>query len=137
MSEAEMERQSDSPQFELYVFPSSKTAEEAFRIISATPNAREEWGSGETFRRGNVIAGTQQSPSGSLTALAETLLNKCVGLGASQTVIRPQEELIDGHTRSEINRAGEDGRILPNTTTGEAVAPTGTNQEPAPGTTTV
>jgi hypothetical protein len=124
----ELEKQ--SPFNELYVFPSSKAAEEAFNIISAAPNAREEWGSGETFRRGNVIAETGQNPSGSLTASAETLLNRCAGPGASQSVIRPPEEVIDGRSRAEIERAGEDGDVLLPNTTGEDQAAPDTTQEP-------
>jgi hypothetical protein len=115
----ELEKQSQSPLNELYVFSNDKTAEEAFQIISAAPHAKEEWGSGETFRRGNVIAGTGQNPSGSLTTSAEMLLNRCVGAGASQSVIRPPEEVIDGRSRAEIERAEEDGDVLLPSTTGE------------------
>lgn len=128
MSEAEMEKH--NPQFELYIFPSSRTAEEAFNIISATPNAREEWASGETFRRGNVIADTQQNPSGTLTAFAETMLNKCVGPGASQSIVRAPEQLIDGHSLSEIKKAEEDGYSFPSTSS-EAQTSTSAAPEPA------
>jgi hypothetical protein len=129
-AQTEAEQHAGTPGLELYVFPSNKTAEEAFNIISAAPNAKEEWGSGGTFRRENVIANGDQA-SGSLTTVAETLLNKCAGPGASQSVIRPSEEVIDGHSRSQIERAGQDGDVLPDTTGGETVAPTETTQEPA------
>jgi hypothetical protein len=127
-AQTEAESRAGTPGLELYVFPSNKAAEEAFNIISAAPNAKEEWGSGGTFRRENVIANGDQA-SGSLTTVAETLLNKCVGAGASQSVIRPPEEVIDRHSRSEIERAGEDGDVLPPSTTDEGRATPETTQE--------
>lgn len=77
--------------FELYVFPSNRTAEEAFNLISDATNAKEEFGAGGTFRRENVIISTDQGQASSLTPLAESLLNKCAGAGASQLVLRTQE----------------------------------------------
>ncbi len=104
-------------EFELYIFKNDKTAEEAFNLISTAPNTKEEWGDGGSFRRGNVIADAEEYPGSSITAEAESLLNKCVGSGSTQTILRPNEEIINGRTRSEINRANEDGGDLPTTST--------------------
>jgi len=123
--------------YELYVFPSDKEAGEAFTLISNAPNAKEEYGAGGTFRRANVIISTDQGEAGALTNSAESLLNRCVGAGASQSILRPPEEVINGHTRSEITKAGEDGYSLPSTTEtaprseGEAPSATSTIHEPA------
>ena len=131
----EAESRAGTPSMELYVFPSNQIAEEAFKIITAAPNAKEEWGGGGTFRRGNVIATASDQGSGSLITVAETLLSKCVGAGASQSIVRPEEEMIDGRPRSEIERAGEDGDVpLPSTTGEDQAAPETTQettQEPA------
>jgi hypothetical protein len=101
--------------YELYVFGSAQAAGEAFTLISRAPNAKEEYGAGGTFRRKNVILNTDQGEASSLTANAETLLNKCVGAGASQSTLRPPEEMLNGQTRSEITKAEEDGHSLPST----------------------
>jgi hypothetical protein len=125
------EQRANATGFELYVLPSNKAAEESFNLISNAPNAAEEYGGGGTFRRKNVIISTASNPPYSLTTYAETLLNKCVGAGASQSVLRSShEEVIDGRTRSEITRAEEKGEALLGRTGGEAVAPTETTQEP-------
>lgn len=125
---AETGKGSQTTPLELYVFPSSKVAEEAFKMIAGAGNAHEEWGGGGTFLRKNVIVNTDQNPPSSLTADAETLLNRCVGTGASQQIIRPHEEVVDGHTSSERTRAEEDGYTLPS----EGTDTTGTNApEPA------
>jgi hypothetical protein len=76
--------------YELYVFPSEKEAGEAFTLISSAPNAKEEYGAGGTFRRANVIISTDQGEAGALTNGAESLLNRCVGAGASQSILRTQ-----------------------------------------------
>lgn len=90
--QAELQAQEQNPQFDLYVFPSAKVATEAFKLISAAPNASAEYGAGGgTFQRGNVIVSTDQEPPGSLTALAESLLNKCAGTGATESILRSQE----------------------------------------------
>jgi hypothetical protein len=89
--EAELQKQETTPQFDLYVFPSAKTATDAFKLIENAPNASAEYGAGGTFQRGNVIISTDQNPPGSLTALAESLLNKCAGTGATESVLRSQE----------------------------------------------
>lgn len=102
--------------YELYVFASEKAAGEAFSLISSAPNAQQEYGAGGTFRRKNGIISTDQGESSSLTNSAESLLNKCVGAGASQSIVRPHEEIVDGHTRSEITRAEEDGYSPPSAT---------------------
>jgi hypothetical protein len=131
IDETEAEQRANPTGFELYVFPSNKTAEESFNLISNAPNAKEEYGSGGTFRRKNVIISTAQSQPYSLTTYAETLLTKCVGAGASQTILRSsREEMIDGRTRSEITRAEEKGEALLGRPSGETVAPTETTQEP-------
>jgi hypothetical protein len=85
---AELEKQPLT--YELYVFNSEKATEEAFMLISAAPHASEEYGAGGTFRRANVIISTDQGEAGSLTNNAETLLNRCVGKGASQSILRTQ-----------------------------------------------
>lgn len=90
--QAELQAQEQKPQFDLYVFASAKTATEAFKLISAAPNASAEYGAGGgTFQRNNIIINTEQEPPGSLTALAESLLNKCAGAGATESVLRSQE----------------------------------------------
>jgi hypothetical protein len=77
--------------YELYVFTSEQAATEAFTMISNAPNAKEEYGAGGTFRRANVIISTDQGEAGALTNSAESLLNRCVGAGASQSILRTQE----------------------------------------------
>ncbi len=89
-SQAELQKQEATPRFDVYVFASDKTAEEAFTLIENAPHASEEWGAGGTFRRNNIIINTDQTPEGSLAAIAEPLLNKCAGAGASQLVERSQ-----------------------------------------------
>jgi hypothetical protein len=113
--------------YEIYVFGSAQAAEEAFKLISSTPDAKEEYGTGGTFRRKNVIINAE-GEGGSLTADAESLLNKCVGAGASQSIVRPPEELVNGHTRSEITKAEEDGYSFPSTS---SETPTASTSEPA------
>lgn len=117
--------------FTLYIFQNDKTAEEALKLISTAPDAHEEWGSGGTWRRQNLIITNGDEP-GSLSVAAETLLKKCTGAGASQSVLRPQEkeEVVDGRTRSEITRAEAKGEALLGRTSGEAAAPTEAAQEP-------
>lgn len=80
-----MERKQST--YEIYVFSSAQAAGEAFNLISGAPKAKEEYGTGGTFRRKNVIINAE-GEGGSLTADAESLLNKCVGAGASQSTGR-------------------------------------------------
>lgn len=87
--ETEAQKQAGAPGFEIYVFATDKTAEEAFNLISSSPRASEEYGAGGTFRRNNIIISTDQTPESSLAAVAEPLLNKCAGAGASQLIERP------------------------------------------------
>jgi len=90
--EAELLKQEMTTRFSLYVFADTKTATEAFHLISSSPNATNEYGAGGSFQRGNIIINSaSQESSGSLTALAETLLNKCAGAGATESILRPQE----------------------------------------------
>lgn len=98
------------PAYEIYVFVSTHAATEAFKLISSAPNAKIEWGGGGTFQRKNVIVNTDQGEAGSLTNSAESLLNRCVGTGASQVITRPGDEAVtSGQTLSERTRAEEDG----------------------------
>ncbi|HTZ87562.1 MAG TPA: hypothetical protein VMB05_12915 [Solirubrobacteraceae bacterium] len=131
--QTEADTRAEATALEIYVFPSSKVAEEAFKLIASAPNAHEEWGGGGTFRRKNVIVNTDQNPPYSLTQYAEKLLNKCAGAGASQALLRPHEEAVDGQTPAERKRSEEDGGA-PNT--GETVPrtsgdTTSTTPEPA------
>jgi hypothetical protein len=98
----------NQPAYEIYVFNNERAAGEAFNLISSAPNAQQEYGAGGTFRRRNVIINAD-GESDSLTADAETLLNKCAGAGASQSVIRAPEEVHNGRTPSERTRSEEDG----------------------------
>jgi hypothetical protein len=128
-AQTEADTRAEATALEIYVFPSSKVAEEAFKIIASAPNAHEEWGGGGTFRRKNVIVNTDQNPPYSLTQYAEKLLNKCAGAGASQALLRPHEEAVDGQTPAERKRGEEDG-TAPDT--GETQpTPTSTTSEPA------
>lgn len=99
-SQAELQKQEATPRFDVYVFASNKTAEEAFTLIENAPHASEEWGAGGTFRRNNIIVSTDQTPESSLAAIAEPLLNKCAGAGASQLVERPQASPSSGEASS-------------------------------------
>jgi hypothetical protein len=107
--QAELQAQEQTPQFDLYVFPSAKTATEAFKLISSAPNASAEYGAGGTFQRGNVIVSTEQEPPGSLTALAESLLNKCAGAGATESVLRSQESTSTGQSTTGESSASQEG----------------------------
>lgn len=98
----------NQPAYEIYVFNSEQVAGEAFNLISTAPNAQQEYGTGGTFRRRNVIINAA-GEADSLTADVESLLNKCAGAGASQSVIRAPEEVRNGRTPSERTRAEEDG----------------------------
>jgi len=98
-----------APVYEIYVFATNQGAGAAFNLIANDSNAREEYGDGGTFRRGNVVISTDQGEPGALTADAEKLLNKCVGGGASQATTRAGQEVVDGQTRSERQRSEEDG----------------------------
>ena len=122
----QMERKQSA--YELYVFGSAHAAEEAFKLMSNAP--KEEYGIGGTFRRKNVIINAA-GEGGSLTADAESLLNRCVGAGASQSIVRPPEELINGHSRSEIKKAEEDGYSFPNTSSEAQTSPSTAQEPPA------
>ena len=107
-SQAELQKQEATPRFDVYVFASNKTAEEAFTLIENAPHASEEWGAGGTFRRNNIIISTDQTPEGSLAAIAEPLLNKCAGAGASQLIERPQPGPPEGSEGTDTS-TGETG----------------------------
>jgi hypothetical protein len=107
-----------TPTYEIYVFATDQLAEAAFNMIANDSSAREEYGDGGTFRRRNIIINTDQGEAGPLTAHAETLLNKCAGAGASQSITRAGEAVVDGQTSSERQRSEENG-AAPNT--GETV----------------
>jgi hypothetical protein len=80
-----------SPQFDLYIFANSKTAEEAFALIQSAQNPSAEFGAGGTFQRANVVISTDQSPESPVATYAEALLKKCVGAGKTQSFLRSQE----------------------------------------------
>ncbi len=107
--QAELQAQEQKPQFDLYVFASTKTATEAFKLIENAPNARAEYGAGGTFQRGNVIVSTEQEPPGSLTALAESLLNKCAGAGATESILRSQESTSTGQSPTGESSTSQEG----------------------------
>jgi hypothetical protein len=125
--ETEAERNSEKPEWELYVFKDDQTAQEAFNIIRNAAKPKAEFGAGGTFLRKNLIITTVASVRGSLIGWAEPLLRKCVGAGSTKSIIRPPEEVVDGYSRSQLNKMGEDGDapIIPNPEdpTGEETSP--------------
>lgn len=123
----------NQPAYEIYVFGSEQAAGEAFSLISSAPNAQQEYGTGGTFRRKNVIVNAG-GESGSLTADVESLLNKCAGRGASQSVIRAPEEVRNERTSSERLRSEEDGAAPEASTTQEPTQePPASESIPNPG----
>jgi hypothetical protein len=128
-----------TPTYEIYVFANDQTAEAAFNLIANDSNAPEEYGAGGTFRRRNIVIGTDQGEPGPLTANAEKLLNKCAGAGASQAITRAGEEVVDGQTRSERKRSEEDGaapdtsEVTTSTTPEPAQEPPASESVPNPG----
>lgn len=116
--------------YELYVFRSARAAEEAFNLFSSARNPGEAYGTGGTFRRANVIVNAE-GEAGPLTASVETLLNKCVGKGAAQSVIRPSQEVKNGQTRSERLHSEEDGSAPSTSGTSDEAPNTTVPTEPA------
>jgi hypothetical protein len=110
VEESEAEQDENAPGFSLYVFKDEATAKQAFALFQHAPDPQEEFGAGGTFLAKNVIASTDQNPPGALVGYANTLLKKCVGSAASQSLYRP-----NGLT-SEASGSGSTGNEDPTTT---------------------
>jgi hypothetical protein len=86
-----MEKDVNSPGWELFVFKDDKTAEEAFDIMR---NVKETWDAAGAFRRKNVVIATDIGAPAMVSGIAEELLNRCAGKVASQSFVRPKQSEI-------------------------------------------
>lgn len=86
-AEDAMEKDLNSPGFELFVFKDGKTAEQAFDIMM---NVKETWDAAGAFRRKNLVIATGSGPPAMVSGIAEGLLNRCAGAVASQSFLRPK-----------------------------------------------
>jgi ABC-type glycerol-3-phosphate transport system substrate-binding protein len=110
--ESEAERSTNTPGFDIYIFGSTKTAEEAFSLIEHAPDPSDEYGGGGTFQRGSVIVSSDQDAPG-LPGYAEKLLDNCVGKGTMRTYMREQSSETapaeEPQTSGEVGAPGEAG----------------------------
>jgi hypothetical protein len=108
--ETEAETQASAPGFDVYVFPDSKTAKEAFALFAHAQNASQEFGGGGTFMAKNIVVSTDQSPPGSLATFADALLKKCAGTTSSQSVYRSEESSTES-AATEVPASPESGEV--------------------------
>jgi hypothetical protein len=89
--EDNMEKDVNSPGFELFVFKDERTAEEAFDIMRSV---KETWDAAGAFRRKNLVIATDIGHPAILGGIAELLLSRCAGEVPSQFFLRPTESEI-------------------------------------------
>jgi hypothetical protein len=106
--ESASEEQAHAPGFDVYVFKDDATAKEAFELFSNAQSSGE-FGGGGTYVSKNIVIDTDQTPPGSLDSFADTLLKRCTGSSATQSLHRSEESSTEGTASETSTEGGEVG----------------------------